>query len=52
MLIKPHLGTYVNLKDDLYNTELYIRHTFSGSRRFFLAQLRVRILSLEIETGR
>ena len=51
MLIKPKLRTYVNFKDS-FNTEIYVKQTISRSRRSFLAQLRLGILPLEIETGR
>ena len=43
--------TYVDFKKS-FNTEAYVKQTFSRSRRSFLAQLRLGILPLEIETGR
>ena len=43
--------TYANFKDS-FNTEIYVKQTISISRRSFLAQLRLGILLLEIETGR
>ena len=44
MLLKPKLRTY------MFNTEVYAY--FHRSRRSFLAQPRIGILPLEIETGR
>ena len=51
MLIKLELRTYINFKDS-FNTEIYVKQTISKSRRSFLAQLRLGIMPLEIETGR
>ena len=51
MLLKPKLRTYGDFKKS-FNTEAYVKQTFSRSRRSSLAQLRLGILLLEIETGR
>ena len=51
MLRKPKLGTYVKVKHS-FCAELYVKQTICRSRRSFLAQFRLRILPLELETGR
>ena len=48
MLHKPKMRTYTTFKQS-FGTELYVSQTLSRSRRFFLAQLRLGVLPLEIE---
>ena len=51
LLQKTKLRTYVTFKH-VFATETYVMQTLSRSRRSFLAQFRLGILPLEIETGR
>ena len=50
-LQKPKLRTYVTFKDT-FKTESYLFHFLSRQHRSFIAQLRLGILPLPIETGR
>ena len=50
-LQKPKLRTYVTFKDT-FKTESYLFHFLSRQHRLFIAQLRLGILPLRIETGR
>ena len=51
MLQKLKLRTYVKFKHSSC-AELHVKQTLSRSRRSFLAQFRLTILPLELETGR
>ena len=51
LLHKPKLRTYSAFKHS-FATELYVKQTMSRSRRSLLAQFRLGILPLEIETAR
>ena len=48
---KPKLRTYRLFKNDLY-LEDYVQHRFQRKKRSLLAQFRLGILPLHIETGR
>ena len=48
---KPKLRTYMTFKDNI-NTENYVKSFMSRRRRSLLAQLRLGVLPLHIETGR
>ncbi len=48
---KPKLRTYICFKDE-YCTENYVKYCISRRERSLLAQLRIGILPLHIETGR
>ncbi len=48
---KPKLRTYVKFKDN-FQTEEYVKFCYSRKQRSLLAQLRLGILPLHIETGR
>ena len=48
---KPKLRTYVRFKDH-HNTEDYVKFNISRKQRSLMAQFRIGILPLHIETGR
>ena len=48
---KPKLRTYITMKNSL-ETEKYVRYNLNRKERSYLAQLRLGILPLRIETGR
>ncbi len=51
LLSKPKLRTYIKFKDD-YNVEDYVKYCNSRRKHSLLAQFRMGILPLAIETGR
>ena len=51
LLQKPKLRTYIKFKQEFKNDD-HVMRTLSRSRRSLMAQFSLRLLPLEIETGR
>ena len=51
LLAKPKLRTYIKFKEN-YSTEDYVKYNISRRQRSLMAQFRIGILPLHVETGR